>query len=758
MVREQWSANHRLTTGRTADMAITKQKSWFSVKLRDIPLRYRLSIPFFFLAFFGTFSLVLLALFNGNDILRQEEHEKLFGYSRALDYNMESQGKWAVSLASSFARNPEVAAAMAKRDRLRLIDLCYPAYVFMKERYGISQFNFHVLPPRNFLRLQKLYEFGDSLSYRKTILDAIQRGGETFGLETGLTGYGIRGVAPIYEAGKMVGTVEIGFNFGSFFLEKLKDQFGIEASFFYPHENRTEFYSFATTFPDNFERIDPVYAEVFRDSSRKFMSRTISGVPYAVLLRTVQDYSGKTIALVEFCADRTRTLGVMDHYRSLMLGVGILGMILSVGAIYLLSAYFTRPIREMVAFAKDIAQGQFLRPLKVSPSGELRVLADALDDMLISLKVSQAKIQDYTDNLEQMIHLRTRALRESEEKFRTLVENVPLVVYRLLGNGKIIFINRFIEEIMGISFHDALENSNFWREKVWEEDRPWVWAAMDRCLEEGQEFKAEYRISHASGKLVYVLDHALPVFDEKGKVDTVDGFLVNVTDRHCLQKQIIQTEELRTLSEVSARLAHEIRNPLVAAGGFARRLMHNLPEEDPHREKVRIIVQEVARLEKILEKTLAYLKPFEIVPERYPLNDLLTELLEDQRLYFAERSINFQLTLAEGLRPISLDPVLFKSALENILKGLLNICRANSRLDIRTSYGDNNVLLEITAGNVQVSEDDIDHFFYPFTSQSERSKTLDLPLAKMIIHKHQGLIRLRRKGADKLVLSVTLPR
>ncbi len=738
-------------------MATHKDRNWLSTKLRDMPLRYRLSIPFFFLAFLGTFSLDLLALLSGKEIIQQEEQERLNGYNRALLYNMESQGKWAVSLASSFGRNPEVAAAMAAKDRLRLIDLCYPAYVFMKERYGISQFNFHTLPPRNFLRLQRLYEFGDTLNYRQTIFDAVSKGTETFGLETGLTGHGIRGVVPIYYQGQMVGTVEIGFNFGSFFLEKLKDQFGVQASFLYPYDDGSGFYSFATTFPENFERLDPVYAEVFKDKTPRYLSREISGIPYALLLGTVQDYKGKTIALVEFCVDRTQTLKVMGYYRNLMLSLGILGMVLSVGAIYLLSAYFTRPIREMVAFARDIAQGQFVRSLKVTPSGELRVLANALEEMLVSLKLSQAKIQDYTDNLEKMVHLRTRALRESEEKYRTLVENVPLAVYRLLGNGKTIFINHFIEEIMGVSIRTVLDSPDFWKEKVWEEDRPRVWAAMDRCLQEGQEFKAEYRITHANGKLIYVLDHALPVFDEKGKVETVDGYLVNVTDRYCLQKQIIQTEELRTLSEVSARLAHEIRNPLVAAGGFARRLLHTLPEEDPHRAKVRIIVQEVARLEKILEKTLAYLKPFEIISERFSLNNLLMEILEEHKSYFEEHSIGFELALASDLRPISLDPVLFKTALENVLKALLNVCKPESSLQVRTGPGDNNVHLEMTLHGVQVSEDDVDHFFYPFTSQSERSKTLDLPMAKMIIHKHQGLIRLRRKDADKLILSITLP-
>lgn len=725
--------------------------------LRDLPLSYRLSIPFLFLAFFGTFSLVGLAILSQNELIRQQERERLFGYYRAFEHNMRLEGRWAVSLASNFTRNPEVARALAERDRLRLIKLCYPAYVFMKKNYGISQFNFHVLPPRMFLRLHRLYEFGDDLSYRKTIADAVSVTEETYGLEKGLTGYGIRGVAPVFYQGKLVGTSEVGFSFGPEFLEQLKDQFGIQASFLIPNKEGSGFRSFATTFSKPFEQNDLIYNEVFRTREPQFLLHQISDKPYAILVGAVQDYQGKTVALVELCVSRAKTLDMIDRYRQLMLGIGVIGMILSVGGIFIISSYFIRPIAKMVAFAREIALGQQVKRLDVFPSGELGQLADALDDMLTALNQSREEINNHTDNLEHMVHLRTRALRESEEKYRTLVENVPLVVYRLLGDGKTIFINHFIEELTGLSVKQVLEQDNFWKEKVWQEDRDRIWPLMERCLEEGKEFKAEYRIRHVSGKLIFVQGHALPILDEKGNVETVDGFLVNITDRHRLQQQIIQTEELRTLSEVSARLAHEIRNPLVAAGGFARRLLQSLSETDPNREKVQIIVQEVARLEKILEKTLAYLKPFEVILDRCSLNDLLTQVMGEQQSICSEYSMKLELNLAPFLPSVALDQILFKKVLESLTRALLDYSQPGGEMEVRTYPGEHAVHLEMRVKVVQVSEDDIEHFFYPFTMRLDPSKSLDLPLAKMIIHKHKGLIYLQKIDNNQLALTITLP-
>jgi nitrogen-specific signal transduction histidine kinase len=104
-----------------------------------------------------------------------------------------------------------------------------------------------------------------------------------------------------------------------------------------------------------------------------------------------------------------------------------------------------------------------------------------------------------------------------------------------------------------------------------------------------------------------------------------------------------------------------------------------------------------------------------------------------------------------------LDRVLFGQAIQSLLQALLSYCKPQTSLRIR-SYLDGNVVhLEIAVRGVQVSEDDIEHFFYPFTTRVDSLKQLDLPIAKMIIHKHRGIIDLRRRGNDQLLLDISLP-
>ncbi|ROR01967.1 cache domain-containing protein [Desulfosoma caldarium] len=731
-------------------------------RLRSLPLRYRLIVPFIVLAFFGTCSLVWLAILSQNTLIQRQEHQRLESFYNTFLHTLELRGQWAVSLASGFARNPEIAKALADRDRMRLLQLCYPAYEFMRRHYGIYQFHFEVPPGRSFLRLHRLYQFGDELwLQRKQIQDVLRDEREVYGLEWGATGYGIRGVVPVYWQEQLVGLLEVGFSLGEKILEPMRLHGDADVSILSLHEGRPEGKALqvvGSTLAETFDRPPSIYASVFRSAVPQYIHLKVGNRPYAFLIHAVPNYRGEPATLVEVGVDRSDAVALTVRYRRWMLGLGLVGMILSVGAIYVIALFFTRPIDRMIAFAREIAMGRAARPLDMRPSGELGTLADALDEMLGSLEMSREQIKLYAATLEEKVQARTRELRESEEKYRTLVERVPLVVYRLDKDGTMVFVNRFVEDLLGMSQAEILERPRFWKEKVWLEDRDRIWPLMDQCLREGLEFREEYRVQHRNGQPIYVLDHALPALDMEGKVQMVDGFLMDVTERHALQQQIIQTEELRTLSEISARLAHEIRNPIAVAGGFARRLLGRLPVDSPHRQKVQIILKEMARLESILKRIQEYLKPVVIVPVRCDFNALVTQVLKDLTPTLQAQAVRLEVRLQPDLPHLMLDQELMKKSLHVLLKAFLSYCPEDGgTLKISSVSGSNAVLFEVQACGLHVSDDDIEHFFYPFTSRMDESRLLDLPLAKMILHRHRCLVRLQRKGEKELLLSVSFP-
>jgi PAS domain S-box-containing protein len=358
---------------------------------------------------------------------------------------------------------------------------------------------------------------------------------------------------------------------------------------------------------------------------------------------------------------------------------------------------------------------------------------------------------------ELLVRERTLELAASEEKYRTLVENVPLVVYRIKSNGDILFVNQFVEEVFGYTPLEILANPGLWTETLHDEDRARVEEQRERIYKNGEELITEYRVKHKNGHTVEVIDHALPLKTEEGTVSVVDGIIMDITWMIRLHEQLVRAEGLKTISEVSARLAHEIRNPLVSAGGFARRLLSSMSLDDPNRAKVEIIVKEVGRLEAILRMILNYIQPLELDTSWANLNDLIDTTLEGLWDEYKKHEVGLDLELAPHLPEISVDQKLVKQVMETLLRNALTQTSKGSKVTIRTLLEEDMLGLMMRYPAHHLSNDDAEHFFYPFTTPRVAYDAMDLPMCKIIVNKLGGAINVQLEPVNQLVIRISLP-
>jgi len=151
----------------------------------------------------------------------------------------------------------------------------------------------------------------------------------------------------------------------------------------------------------------------------------------------IRDYGGDVVALVKIEKDRSEIIGRLKHTKNLMLFVGVIGILVSFGIIWFVSSQITKPIGEIVQKAQEIAEEKREIHLESRPDDEIGLLTRSLNSMLESLKQRRMQIEDYARTLEIKVEERTADLISSEEKYRTLVEHLPLMVYRLLEDGSI---------------------------------------------------------------------------------------------------------------------------------------------------------------------------------------------------------------------------------------------------------------------------------------------------------------------------------
>jgi PAS domain S-box-containing protein len=128
--------------------------------------------------------------------------------------------------------------------------------------------------------------------------------------------------------------------------------------------------------------------------------------------------------------------------------------------------------------------------------------------------------------------LAEQALIESEARFRTLVERLPICTYvNPLGFPiRTTYISPYIEKLMGYPVERWLEGDDFWVECLHPDDRERTLAGASQTHTSGAPFRATYRMIHADGRVVTVLDETIPVSDELGNPLFLQGFLLDIDD------------------------------------------------------------------------------------------------------------------------------------------------------------------------------------------------------------------------------------
>jgi signal transduction histidine kinase len=217
-----------------------------------------------------------------------------------------------------------------------------------------------------------------------------------------------------------------------------------------------------------------------------------------------------------------------------------------------------------------------------------------------------------------------------------------------------------------------------------------------------------------------------------------------------------RAERLFALGQLSAGLAHEIRNPLASIAGAAGILQRNLRLEQKDAECLAIIAKECQRLNSLLSQFLDFARPR---APRYQSTDV--ESLLDSVMALATHAIGTRpISLDKNvppMTPVECDPELLKQVILNLVINAIHATPDGGKISLSGGTREGRVVIEVRDEGCGINAADRDRIFDPFFTTKEGGTGLGLSVAHQIVEQHGGILTAEANPAQGMTFSVSLP-
>jgi len=232
----------------------------------------------------------------------------------------------------------------------------------------------------------------------------------------------------------------------------------------------------------------------------------------------------------------------------------------------------------------------------------------------------------------------------------------------------------------------------------------------------------------------------------------------HITELEVMQDRLIRSKRLSDLGELASKVAHEIRTPLVSIGGFAHAILKRHGPSSPDYEDLKIIVDEVRRLERILRNVLTYVSPGTPRTEPTDLGSLANHTLRLFRPTLKEKGIKVLTRFPDRCPEVDIDPEQITLVLTAIVSNAIECMLNGGSLSLSIEYSQEFLQLSISDTGCGIPEADVNKVFDAFFTTKSLGSGLGLNIASQIIANHKGSIYLESKVGAGSTFLINFPR
>lgn len=344
-----------------------------------------------------------------------------------------------------------------------------------------------------------------------------------------------------------------------------------------------------------------------------------------------------------------------------------------------------------------------------------------------------------------------KLLEESQQQYKSLFQYSPDIVYMMDLEGVFTNLNPQFRTITGYS-PDKVIGKNV-RDLLPENYKENTLESFSAVITEKKPQVYELTLPHQNGKDIILQCTAVPII-VNGKISGIIGYGKDVTLLRQTEERLRRTEKLSVVGELSASVAHEIRNPLTSLKGFVQILQ---VEDKKHQLYYQIMHDELDRINEIVSELLLLAKPQQLNYKKADLQKVLSNVIS---LLKTEASLHNIEVVFDYYNPlwIECEPNQLKQLFINIIKNAIEASQSGSKVTISLKPLENGkVSIIVKDSGYGISEERLQKIGEPFYSSKEKGTGLGLTVSFKIVESHHGTINFCSKLHEGTEVTIVLP-
>ena len=381
---------------------------------------------------------------------------------------------------------------------------------------------------------------------------------------------------------------------------------------------------------------------------------------------------------------------------------------------------------------------------------------ESVEQIVETFRMTIGRLQENEEKLKELYNNSQARAARLEQFNLYILESMLSGLIGIDTEGRIIHLNQSARTILKL--RENLINMQSFRD-TFADYKPLIDSLENILANRATIERQEYRLVQKSGLQKILGISGSPVHDHKGRIVGAILILADMTEVRRLQKEIVFKEKMAAVGEMSAGLAHEMRNAMMAIVGYSKYLKKLSAEDSPIQEVVSSIRAESANCETMLKRFLLFAKPTAFSSETISLVNAAAVVIYKLKQYAISKDISISENYRHDIPNFTGDKTAIDQIITNLVKNAIEAAPNGGQVGLQIKYDFTKSIfaIEITDNGPGIPPENLDKIFSPFFSTKEKGTGLGLAIAKKLVTGMGGSIDVNPKAGGGCKFIVMLP-